>query len=142
MDFFWGTEFQSVVSLETIEHLHHPEAFVKHMSLQLAPGGRFIASAPVTPSMDANPYHLNDFTQKSFRKLFSDCGLKLITSKLQVQPYRPFQLLKKHGPRSIRKNLLGYYLTHPSKAFLRLKSTIVDGFRNKYLLVVFEKPFT
>ena len=141
MDFFWGTQFQSVVSLETIEHLRDPAGFVKHMSRELAPGGRFIASAPVTPSMDANPYHLNDFTDKSFRKLFLDCGLKEITSKLQVQPYKPFQLMKKQGLRRVRKNLLAYYLRHPSKAFLRMRSVIVDGFKNKYLLVVFEKPF-
>ena len=141
MDFFWGAKFQTVVSLETIEHMPDPAGFVKHMSMELAPGGRFIASAPVTPSMDANQFHLNDFTEKSFRKIFTDCGLKEITSRLQVQSYKPFQLMKKEGPRQLRKNLIGYYLRHPSKAFLRMRSVIVDGFRNKYLLVVFEKPY-
>ena len=41
----------------------------------LVKGGRFIASAPVTPSMDANPFHQTDFTIKSFKKLFTSAGL-------------------------------------------------------------------
>lgn len=132
----------NIVSLETIEHLPEPEKFIQHISTQLAKGGRFIASAPVTPSMDANPYHLHDFTTRSFKQMFLNVGLKEIDSFIQVQPYRLFSILGRKEKRSedLRKNIAGFYKQHPGKFFLRLKSLITDGFTNKYLVAVFEKP--
>lgn len=133
--------FSNIVSLETIEHLSDPVAFVRHMTAQLTPGGRFIASVPVTPSMDANPYHLQDFTVASFRKMMRNAGLKEVDHFIQVQPYNPFAIAGRKEVRSkdLRKNIAGYYLQHPGKLLLRIRSLIVDGFRNKYLVVVFEK---
>ena len=131
----------TVISLETIEHLTDPDRFVKHYSLILAKGGRFIASAPVTPSMDANPFHQNDFTLKSFKKLFTAAGLVEIASLIQIQQYRAFTMISKKEGRSqdLRKGLAVYYLKNPRKFFSRLKSLFTDGFTNKYLVVVFEK---
>jgi 2-polyprenyl-3-methyl-5-hydroxy-6-metoxy-1,4-benzoquinol methylase len=131
----------NIVSLETIEHLPNPEKFVSNIAKQLVVGGRFIASVPVTPSMDANPYHLHDFTAKTFKQMFIKEGLKEIHSFIQVQPYRIFSLLgrKEKRTRDLRKNILGYYWQHPSKAFLRIQSVFKDGFTNKYLVAVFEK---
>ena len=131
----------TVISLETIEHLTNPDRFVKHYSLILAKGGRFIASAPVTPSMDANPFHQNDFTIKSFKKLFTSAGLVEIASLIQIQQYRAFTMISKKEGRSqdLRKGLAVYYLKNPRKFFSRLKSLFTDGFTNKYLVVVFEK---
>jgi 2-polyprenyl-3-methyl-5-hydroxy-6-metoxy-1,4-benzoquinol methylase len=142
-----ATTFQSsqplnnIVSLETIEHLPQPQLFVQHLAKQLAPKGRFIASAPITPSMDANPYHLHDFTATTFTKMFTDAGLKKVHSFVQVQSYRPFSVIGRKEERSkdLRKNILGYYATHPGKFFLRIKSLLTDGFTNKYLVAVFEK---
>jgi 2-polyprenyl-3-methyl-5-hydroxy-6-metoxy-1,4-benzoquinol methylase len=136
-----GVVLNNIVSLETIEHLPDPVAFVKHVSGQLATGGRFIASAPVTPSMDANPYHLHDFTVASFKQMFTDAGMREVSSYMQIQRYNPIPLLQRKEKRSedLRKNVLGYYLKHPGKFFLRLSSLIKDGFTNKYLVVVFEK---
>ncbi len=140
MEFFAGKNLDVIISLETIEHLKDPKGFVKHMAGQLSPGGRFIASAPITPSMDANPFHFSDFTGKSFRKLFTDCGLKEIDSMIQVQPFDPFAVVRhKDSVRNTRKNLVAYYLSHPSKFFLRLRSTLIHGFKNKYIVLVFEK---
>ncbi len=136
------TPFSTIISLETIEHLAAPEDFVRHLAGQLKKGGRFIASAPITPSMDANPYHRSDFTKTSFKKLFLSNGFTELDSFIQVQHYNPFALFnKKMEGRSsdIRKGLLAYYLRHPGKFFLRLKSVLTDGFTNKYLVVVFEK---
>jgi 2-polyprenyl-3-methyl-5-hydroxy-6-metoxy-1,4-benzoquinol methylase len=134
-------QLSTIISLETIEHLTEPARFVRHLSLQLEQGGRFIASAPVTPSMDANPYHLQDFTTRSFKKLFSEAGLTEVDSMIQVQRYKPFKLLGKKQGRSegIRKGLSDYYLKYPSKFLLRIHSIIRHGFSNKYLVVVFEK---
>ncbi|MBI5371108.1 MAG: methyltransferase domain-containing protein [Sphingobacteriales bacterium] len=134
--------FSTIISLETIEHLAAPEDFVRHLAGQLKKGGRFIASAPITPSMDANPYHLSDFSKNSFKKLFLSNGFRELDSFVQVQRYNPFALFnKKKGGRTgdLRKGLLTYYLRHPGKFFLRLKSVFTDGFANKYLVVIFEK---
>jgi 2-polyprenyl-3-methyl-5-hydroxy-6-metoxy-1,4-benzoquinol methylase len=133
--------FNTIISLETIEHLSNPEQFVQHLSSQLVQGGRFIASAPVTPSMDANPYHLQDFTVSSFKKLFLSAGFKEIDSFVQVQSYNPFKLRKMKDGRGhdLRKNIGKYYLYHPGKFLLRIGSLVKDGFNNKYLVVVFEK---
>ena len=111
------------------------------MANQLAAGGRFIASAPITPSVDANPYHLHDFTEQSFKKLFSAAGLTEIDSILQVQPYAPLHVARTKEGRSkdIRKGLLSYYFRNPSALWRRIRSIGTDGFTNKYLVVAFEK---
>jgi SAM-dependent methyltransferase len=133
--------FNTIISLETIEHLANPQNFIQHLSSQLVRGGRLIASAPVTPSMDANPYHLQDFTVSSFKKIFLSAGFKEIDSFVQVQPYNPFKLKKTKDGRGhdLRKNIGKYYLRHPGKFFLRIGSLLKDGFNNKYLVAVFEK---
>ncbi|HEV7781088.1 MAG TPA: class I SAM-dependent methyltransferase [Chitinophagaceae bacterium] len=141
MEFRPTVPFSTIISLETIEHLEKPAAFIAHMVAQLKTGGRFIASAPVTPSMDANPYHLQDFTPRTFKKLFTAAGLVELQSMMQIQPYKPFKLFgkKKGRVEHLRKGLAGYYLKHPGKFWLRIRSLLTDGFTNKYLLVVFEK---
>jgi SAM-dependent methyltransferase len=134
--------FDTVISLETIEHLAAPQQFVEKMAKQLNPGGRFIASAPVTPSVDANPFHFHDFTEDSFRNLFLHAGLTEINSLLQVQAYQPFTLMvsKKGRRNDVRKSLFAYYLRNPRSLWRRLQSMVRDGFTNKYLVVAFEKP--
>ncbi|MBS1919909.1 MAG: methyltransferase domain-containing protein [Bacteroidetes bacterium] len=131
----------TIISLETIEHLENPEIFVKNCIAQLDVGGRFIASSPITPSMDANPYHLQDFSKKKFRKLFLDHGMTEISSFIQIQKYNPINLFGKRKGRisELRRNLFLYYLKHPNKLLLRFSSLLKDGFCNKYLVVVFEK---
>jgi cyclopropane fatty-acyl-phospholipid synthase-like methyltransferase len=141
LEFSAPAPLDNIVSLETIEHLPDPRSFVRHLGGQMVRGGRFIASAPITPSMDANPYHLSDFTASSFRKLFDDSGFREIDSLIQMQPYNPFKIVGRQEERSkdLRTNLPGYYLQNPAKLFLRLKSLATDGFTNKYLVGVFEK---
>lgn len=131
----------NIISLETIEHLLNPEEFVHNLASQLQKGGRFIASVPITPSMDANPYHLHDFSKTSFIKLMEGADLRLIDFIIQVQPYKLFSVLKKKDTRSkdLRKGIIAYYRQHPSKFFLRLRSLLKDGFNNKYIVAVFEK---
>ena len=140
-DFRSNDPINTIISLETIEHLIQPERFVQHFSLMLAKGGRFIASAPVTPSMDANPFHQSDFTIKSFKKLFMSVGLVEIDSMLQIQQYKAFTMIsnKEGRGQDLRKSLFAYYVKNPGKFFTRLRSLIADGFTNKYLVVVFEK---
>lgn len=136
MTFQASTPFSTIISLETIEHLAEPEKFIRFFASQLISGGRFIASAPVTPSMDANPYHLQDFTTSSFKNLFFKTGLTEVSSITQKQSYNPVGLFrkKKHGRnKDIRQGLGKYYLKYPGKLLLRLQSLVKDGFTNKYL---------
>jgi 2-polyprenyl-3-methyl-5-hydroxy-6-metoxy-1,4-benzoquinol methylase len=139
--FVAGQPLHNVVSLETIEHLPDPQLFIHHMAAQMVPGARFIASVPITPSMDANPYHLHDFSAASFNKMFTRAGFRQLHSYIQVQPFAPFSVIGRKEQRSeqLRKNMLGYYWKHPGKFFLRVKSVVMDGFTNKYLVAVFEK---
>ncbi|MEP7372783.1 MAG: methyltransferase domain-containing protein [Chitinophagaceae bacterium] len=134
-------KLNTIISLETLEHLENPSAFIQLMAAQLVSGGRFIASVPITPSMDANPYHLHDFTIKGFKKMFTDSGMKEIDSLIQQQPYSLFSIAKRKEERSkdLRKNIAAYYMSNPDKLLLRLKSLIKDGWNNKYLVTAFEK---
>jgi len=67
--------FDSIVSVETLEHVPEPAILIKHLSELLRDRGIFIASVPTTPSVDVNPYHLHDFTERSFRKMVTMYGL-------------------------------------------------------------------
>jgi 2-polyprenyl-3-methyl-5-hydroxy-6-metoxy-1,4-benzoquinol methylase len=131
----------NIISLETIEHLVNPALFIQQISKLLATGGRFIASVPITPSMDANPYHLHDFTRDSFRKMFQAAGFRELDSFIQKQSYNPLTLINRKNIRhkNIRNNLPGYYLKHPQKLLSRALSLLKDGFCNKYFVGVFEK---
>jgi 2-polyprenyl-3-methyl-5-hydroxy-6-metoxy-1,4-benzoquinol methylase len=133
--------WQNIVSLETIEHIADPKLFIHTISASLTKGGRFIASVPITPSMDANPFHLHDFTIKTIRHLLYSNSFREIGFMIQKQPYHPFKILFKKEKRSkeVRSNLLGFYLRHPNKLYTRFISIIKDGFVNKYYVGAFEK---
>jgi SAM-dependent methyltransferase len=137
MDFDDGP-FDAVVSLETIEHLPNPQAFMERVTKRLLrPGGVFVGSVPVTPSMDANPHHLHDFTARSFRELLANQGLVELESLHQVQPYSPLAVITKTEERmqAMRPNIWAYYCRRPQKALLRLESILTGGFKNKYLTI-------
>jgi len=129
--------FDSIVSLETIEHVPDPRALIVHFTSMLRPGGVFVGSVPVTPSVDANPHHLTDFTPSSFKKLLTESGLVVESEFGQVQPFSPFGILSGQEKRAknIRPNLIGYYLSHPGAAVARAFSTLRFGFTNRYLTV-------
>jgi 2-polyprenyl-3-methyl-5-hydroxy-6-metoxy-1,4-benzoquinol methylase len=132
--------FDTIVSLETIEHLPNPEAFIARLVRQLRPSGIFIGSVPITPSVDANPYHLHDFTERSFRKMVLCHGLREVSSFQQVQPYKivPILTRKEARARDVRTNLLSYYFLHPEKLALRIWSTLRHGFNNHYVTICWQ----
>ncbi|HEY0677158.1 MAG TPA: class I SAM-dependent methyltransferase [Chitinophagaceae bacterium] len=134
-------QFENIVSLETIEHLPEPEKVVAHLNELLRPGGQLIVSAPVTPSTDGNPYHVNDFTARSFRALFLQQGFKELACLEQKQPFTFKEVAnrKKQLPGETRRGILQYYLNNPSKFFGRIRSLIIDGFNNRYLVLVLRK---
>ena len=108
----------------------------------LRPAGILIASVPITPSVDANPHHLHDFTAKSFRQLFMRHDLTEIDWLIQVQPFKLAEVIKRGEPRmqNIRRNMPAYYVSHPGSLFRRVWSTLRYGFTNRYVTVVWQAP--
>ena len=140
MKFSDSQKFDTIVSLETIEHLPNPKLFIDHLIALLAPNGRIIGSAPITPTVDINPYHLTDFTGYSFRELFLSNNMIEIDKLIQVQPFNVFNILSKKEERLIdlRKNLLSYYFKKPSNLLKRLASVIKYGFTTHYLTIAWK----
>lgn len=142
MGFSDAERFDTIVSIETIEHLPDPAGFIDRMVLLLRPGGIFIASVPTTPSVDANPHHLHDFSERSFRGLFARHGLSEVDALRQIQPFRLEHVLTRSEPRmkQIRPNLPAYYLTHPTALLRRVHATLRYGFSNRYLTLALQAP--
>ncbi|MCJ7694026.1 MAG: class I SAM-dependent methyltransferase [Anaerolineaceae bacterium] len=136
--------FDSIVSLETLEHVTDPFILISQLENLLHPGGVIIASVPTTPSMDVIPYHLHDFTEHSYRKMMTIHGLKEIYCLRQIQSFKPDQILKREESRmkDLRTDLLKYYFKKPMALVKRLWSTIRYGFTNRYLTVVWQKDLS
>jgi len=133
--------FDTIVSLETIEHVPDPAAlFAKLVSL-LRPGGRLVASVPTTPSVDLNPHHLHDFSEASFAAFGARHGLREVDRLKQVQrlalgtAWRGRRFTRE----KLRANLPGYYLSHPDALLRRITTTLRHGFANHYLTIAWEK---
>jgi 2-polyprenyl-3-methyl-5-hydroxy-6-metoxy-1,4-benzoquinol methylase len=136
--------YDTIVSLETVEHVPEPAAFVSHLTSLLRPGGVFIASVPTTPSMDGNPHHLTDFTERSFRRLGATLGLCEIACLTQTQTFDPRAVASGREKRLERTpaELLRFYAAHPQKIGLRFWAILRFGFVNKYLTLAWEKPLS
>jgi SAM-dependent methyltransferase len=131
--------FDSVVSLESIEHMADPGEFVDHLVSLLAPGGTLIASVPTTLSTDGNPHHLHDFTEKTFRDLFTAHPVRELANLPQVQPFRIGQAGRDGRLSGMRQNLPLYYLKHPDMFLKRIYSLLRNGLNNRYLTVAWKK---
>ena len=144
LEFIPHGRFANVVSLETIEHVDDPNALFAHLVSLLAPGGRLIASVPVTPSVDANPHHKSNFSIKSFARMGEKFSLKYITRLGQVQPFNPLAVMLKAEVRTakLRRGLPSFYMRHPSHLAWRIWSTLRHGFVNKYATIAWEKRAT
>jgi SAM-dependent methyltransferase len=138
----WGDPegFDTIVSIETIEHLPAPAAFVARLVRLLRPGGVLVASVPTTPSLDANPHHLHDFSERSFRRLFAPHGLTERDALVQDQPFGLGAVLARREPRlrGLRRGLPGWYAAHPGSLVRRIGATLRHGFKNRYLTLALE----
>ncbi len=132
--------FDTIVSLETIEHVRDPELLVGNLVRLLRPGGILIASVPTTPSVDVNPHHLHDFSERSFRRLFEPHRLVERAIFRQIQPYRVLRLLRSQEERAsdLRSNLLVWYCGHPGALLRRVRATLLHGFANHYATLVWQ----
>lgn len=138
--------FDSIVSLETIEHLPSPQRLIGNYARLLASGGQIIASVPITPTLDGNPHHLHDFSRRSFFSLFRQHGLAPREHFEQIQWWqfkglfskRPDQA-KQHRSEGVGNAVLLYYRRRPLYLFARLSSMLRYGFSNRYLTCSFQR---
>ena len=130
-------KFDCIVSLETIEHVPYPDKLLLHFHDLLQSKGLLIASVPITPSVDANPHHLTDFTLGTFLKLLKDTGFEVEDRFIQIQPFSLISIITGQEKRatSLRKNILGWYINHPGSLMKRIWSTLLFGFSNRYVTV-------
>ncbi|MBJ19279.1 MAG: class I SAM-dependent methyltransferase [bacterium] len=134
-----ASSFDTIVSLETIEHLPEPEVFFERLCRLLKPGGVLIASVPTTPSVDLNPHHLHDFTLRSFRRLGERAGLAELASHQQIQRVGLAELWsrdRRFRREQLRPNLVGYYASHPGAFVRRIATTLRHGLANHYRTIV------
>ena len=69
---FLEGSFDVVVSLETLEHLADPVAFLNEVARVLRPGGRLAISTPnVEISQNINPYHIQEWNLEDLCTLLS-----------------------------------------------------------------------
>ncbi|HTY18189.1 MAG TPA: class I SAM-dependent methyltransferase [Myxococcota bacterium] len=133
--------FDTIVSLETLEHVDEPERLFSHLASLLRPGGVLVASVPTTPSVDLNPHHRHDFSERSFRALGARQRLRERDALRQVQ--RVALASGWRGRRfrraQLRANLPSWYLAHPDSLLRRIGSTLRHGFANHYLTVAWER---
>ncbi len=134
--------YDTIVSLETIEHLKDPKSFIKKLTSLLKKDGILIVSAPVTTSTDCNQHHLSDFSAPGFKRLFDEWGFLTIAQLIQVQPYSFSNLFHSKNKRlsRTRRHLAQYYLQNPGIFFARIGSLFRDGLKNKYLSLALQKP--
>ncbi len=137
----FSEKFDVIVSIETIEHIADPDHFLKTILKGLHINGIFIASVPVTPSTDANPYHLHDFTSKKLKNFLKNHDLTIIEKIQQCQVFNPHKIKKnmQSSGRELRKNLSFYYMKNPKKFVQRILSTLRFGFVNLYDVVAAKK---
>lgn len=140
MKFKADEKFDFITSLETIEHMPEPKAFIAHLKTLLKQGGLLVGSVPTTPSVDVNPHHITDFTKASFRKMFTDIGFEEVDSRIQIQKFSFKKVAMKEEKRTknIRKGLVGYYIQHPDAFFKRIYATLRYGVANHYITIVWK----
>lgn len=90
-------DFDTVVSLETVEHLKNPGRWLSE--LRDAGVGELVLSVPIVPTKWMNPYHLHDFTEEGFVQMVESAGYKIVTSEKQAE-FKPDSVLLVHARRS------------------------------------------
>lgn len=67
----------TVLSLEVLEHLPHPERCVAEMARVLKPGGRLLLTVPFLQPLHQLPFDFRRYTPRGLTELLEDNGLEL-----------------------------------------------------------------
>jgi 2-polyprenyl-3-methyl-5-hydroxy-6-metoxy-1,4-benzoquinol methylase len=135
--------FDTIISLETIEHVLDPGGMVGNLLRQLSSAGIMIGSVPTTPTVDGNPHHLHDFSVRSFHQLFSQYNFSAGKTFLQIQPWKLAGIFSKkesvdNRSQGVARNVLRHYCRRPQALVSRVSSIIINGLNNRYLTAVFK----
>ncbi|MBN2379214.1 class I SAM-dependent methyltransferase [candidate division WOR-3 bacterium] len=126
-------KFDAVVSLETVEHLDDHYDYLRWVRATLRPGGALIVSFPSTFTMDwAIPHHKRDISKEAARKMFSDCGFKIVRTHNQSDRIGMHHMIKEARfnsdmPAPPLKQWIKYYLRRPDHALQRLLQMTAGG---------------
>lgn len=140
LEYTSNIKYDTIISLETIEHIPNPANYIAHLKTLIKPGGYLIGSVPTTPSVDANPHHVTDFTPASIRRIFKKLGFEEVASHKQIQKFSFWKIALKQEKRAqkMRPNMMSYYVQNPSGFFKRIYATIRYGFSNHYITIVWK----
>jgi len=141
LEFHDAEGFDTIVSLETLEHVSDPQRLIDNLARMLCPGGVLVASVPTTPSVDVNPHHLHDFSERSFRRMVRGHPLREYAHLLQLQAVSPMAVLRRGEERLAdrRPGLLRHYARHPAGFLERAWATLRYGFANRYLTIAWQR---
>jgi cyclopropane fatty-acyl-phospholipid synthase-like methyltransferase len=132
-------KIDTIVSLETIEHLPNPSDFIRFCYETMPSGGTLIISAPISYTTDLNTFHISDFTESSFRKLIESKGFR----PLDIQLHQKQKMLEKENTSKLSLweylLLLKSYLIKPNNIVKRIKDFMQNGWNIKYITVVYKK---
>lgn len=132
-------DIDTIVSLETIEHLPDPSDFIRFCYESLPSKGTLVISAPISYTSDLNAFHLTDFTEESFRAMIESHGFVPTDKQLhQSQNMLDGENTSKLSTAEYLK-LIGQYVTKPNRIWNRIKDLSKNGLTIKYLLAVYTK---
>lgn len=80
-EFEWPEPFDLIVSFETLEHLPHPDQFIRQMNQLLTPEGYLILSVPLGETRHLDAYHLHAFSQEDVFSLIEQAGFWIERSR-------------------------------------------------------------
>lgn len=126
--------YEAIVSLETLEHVPDAVDLMLRFARLLGLGGVIVASAPISPSVDVNPYHVHDISEVELRRIFAIAHVEVIDEFKQRTGVRLMDLLRgRIGRRPLRRGLLSLYRRRPDLLVRRVRHTLRHGLSSHYL---------
>jgi len=126
-------EFDAVVSFATIEHLEDHYAYLRWVRSVLRPGGVFVVSFPSTFTRDwAAPHHKRDISRSAARRLFQNCGFKVMKKFYQIDRVGLHHIIReartnKEMSKPPLRQWAAYYLRRPDHLLRRIHQMTVGG---------------